>query len=66
MKSMSEFMLEIMRMNDEELIELLIAEVENRTTYICNTPRMQTTDWRVVDEYTDGIESIKAELFRRM
>ena len=63
---MSDFILNIMRMTDEELLEFLVGEAEARAVYISVTPHMTETDWRVVDEHTDKIESIKAELLRRM
>ncbi len=59
---MSEFVLSLMRMTDEELIEYLIGESESRAV----EAGRDEVDWNTVDTITDKIEHIKAELLRRM
>ena len=63
---MSEFMLAIMRMNDDELLEYLISKAEGRAVYVNSRSRITEDDWHVIDHYTTEIESIKSELKRRM
>ena len=63
---MSDFMLSIMRMTDEHLLEYLVAEAEQRAIYIYQTDPITEIEWETVDRHTDKIESIKAELLRRM
>ena len=59
---MSEFVLSLMRMTDEELIEYLIGEAESRAV----EAGREKVDWDVVDVITDKIEHAKSELLRRM
>ncbi len=63
---MSEFMLAIMRMNDDELLEYLINKAESRAVYVNSRSRITEDDWHVIDNYTTQIESIKSEIKRRM
>lgn len=61
---MSNFMLDIMRMGDEELIEHLIELVEDKTVMsLYSTNRDVLTQ---ISKYEDIVESIKNELLRRM
>ena len=59
---MSEFVLNLMRMTDEELIEYLVGEAEARAVEASR----DEINWDVVDVITDKIEHIKGELLRRM
>ena len=59
---MSEFMLSIMRMNDDELIEYIIGLSEARAIELSRVPIV----WEEVDVFTNKIESVKAEILRRM
>jgi hypothetical protein len=63
---MSDFVLSVMRMDDNELIEYLIGEVESRAIRIYTTDPITEEDWKIIDMRTDKIETIKAELLRRM
>lgn len=63
---MSDFVLNIMRMDDNELIEYLIGETEVRAIDICKNDPLTEEDWKLIDKRTDKIETIKAELLRRM
>lgn len=63
---MSDFILSIMRMTDEELLEYLIGEAEQRAIHIYQNDIIAEEEWKIIDRHTDKIESIKAELLRRM
>lgn len=63
---MSNFVLNIMRMDDNELIEYLIGEAETRAIDICKSDYITEEMWKIIDKRTDTIETIKAELLRRM
>lgn len=63
---MSAFVLNIMRMNDDELIEYLIGEAETRAVDIYRSDPITEEEWKIIDKRTDNIETIKAELLRRM
>ena len=61
---MSNFMLDIMRMSDEELIEYLVELVEDKTVMsLYSTSHDVLTK---ISKYEDIVESIKNELLRRM
>lgn len=61
---MSNFMLDIMRMSDEELIEYLVELVEDKTVMsLYSTNRDILTQ---ISKYEDIVDSIKNELLRRM
>lgn len=62
----NQFILAISRMTDEELIEYLIGEAEMRALHIYQTDPIKETDWVTIDKRTDKIETIKAEILRRM
>ena len=53
-------------MDDKELIEYLIGEVEARAIYIYQHDPITEEDWIKIDARTDKIETMKAELLRRM
>ena len=59
---MSDFVLEIMRMADDELIDYIIGLSEARAVELYKTPII----WDNVDKYTDKIETVRAEILRRM
>ena len=63
---MNDFILKIMRMDDNELIEYLVGEVEARAIHIYKTIHITEKEWETIDKRTDRIETIKAELLRRM
>ena len=63
---MSDFVLSIMRMDDNELLEFLIGEVEARAIDIYRANPITEREWEIIDKRTDKIETIKAELLRRM
>lgn len=63
---MNDFVLNIMRMDDNELIEYLIGEVESRAIDIYKSDPITEEMWKIIDKRTDKIETIKAELLRRM
>lgn len=63
---MSDFVLNIMRMDDNELLEYLIGEVESRAVDIYISNPITEEMWKIIDKRTDKIETIKAELLRRM
>jgi hypothetical protein len=63
---MNDFVLNIMRMDDNELIEYLIGEVESRAIDIYKNDPITEEMWKIIDKRTDKIETIKAELLRRM
>lgn len=63
---MSDFVLNIMRMDDNELLEYLIGEVESRAVDIYKSDPITEEMWKIIDKRTDKIETIKAELLRRM
>ena len=63
---MNDFVLNIMRMDDNELIEYLIGEVEQRAVHIYQNYIITEEEWKLIDRHTDKIETIKAELLRRM
>lgn len=60
------FVLNISRMTDEELLEYLVGEAEARAIYIYQNDPIEEEDWIKIDARTDKIETIKAELLRRM
>ena len=62
----NQFLLAISRMTDEELIEYLIGEAEMRALHIYQTDPINEEDWVTIDKRTDKIETIKAEILRRM
>ena len=62
----NQFILAISRMTDEELIEYLIGEAEMRALHIYQTDPIEEKDWVTIDKRTDKIETIKAEILRRM
>ena len=62
----NKFVLNIIRMTDEELIEYLIGEAESRAVDICKSDPITEEMWKIIDKRTDKIETIKAELLRRM
>ena len=62
----NQFLLAISRMTDEELIEYLIGEAEIRALHIYQTNPIEEEDWKLIDKRTDKIETIKAEILRRM
>lgn len=53
-------------MNDEELLEYLVGEAEARAIYIYQNDTIDEDTWKRIDTRTDKIETIKAELLRRM
>lgn len=63
---MSDFVLNIMRMDDNELLEYLIGEAEARAIDIYTNNPITEKEWKIIDSRTDKIETIKAELLRRM
>ena len=63
---MNKFLLSISRMNDEELLEYLIGEAEDRAIYIYQNDEISEETWKKIDARTDKIETIKAEILRRM
>lgn len=63
---MSDFVLNIMRMDDNELLEYLIGEVESRAVDIYMHNHITEEMWKIIDKRTDKIETMKAELLRRM
>ena len=60
------FVLCIMRMTDEELLEYLIGEAEKRAIHIYQNDIITEEEWKLIDRHTDKIETVKAELLRRM
>ena len=62
----NKFVLNIIRMTDEELLEYLIGEAEARAIYIYQNYPVTEEDWAKIDARTDKIETMKAELLRRM
>ena len=67
----NKFVLNIKRMTDEELLEYLVGEAEARAIYIYQNDTIDAgftkiDTWKKVDARTDKIETIKAELLRRM
>ena len=62
----NKFVLNIIRMTDEELLEYLIGEAESRAIYIYQNDIIDEDTWKKIDARTDKIETIKAELLRRM
>lgn len=63
---MNDFILNIMRMDDNELLEYLIGEAEARAIDIYQSDPITEKEWKIIDKRTDKIETIKAELLRRM
>ena len=63
---MNDFVLNIMRMDDNELLEYLVGEAEARAIYIYQNDPITEEEWIKIDARTDKIETIKAELLRRM
>lgn len=63
---MNDFVLNIMRMDDNELLEYLIGEVESRAVDIYMHNNITEEMWKIIDKRTDKIETMKAELLRRM
>jgi hypothetical protein len=62
----NKFVLNIIRMTDEELLEYLVGEAEARAIYIYQNDIIDEDTWEKIDARTDKIETIKAELLRRM
>ena len=62
----NKFLLSISRMKDEELLEFFVGEVEARATYIYQNDPISEDEWVKIDARTDKIETIKAEILRRM
>ena len=62
----NQFILNISRMTDDELLEYLVGEAEARAIYIYQNDPITEEDWIKIDARTDKIETIKAELLRRM
>ena len=62
----NKFVLNIIRMNDEELLEYLVGEAEARAIYIYQNDTIDEDTWKKIDARTDKIETIKAEILRRM
>ena len=62
----NKFVLNISRMTDEELLEYLVGETEARAIYIYQNDPITEEDWIKIDARTDKIETIKAEILRRM
>ncbi len=63
----NKFVLDIIRMTDEELLEYLVSEAEIRATILYQYDTiLSDEDWKQVDERTDRIEVIKGEILRRM
>ncbi len=62
----NKFVLNIIRMTDEELLEYLVGEAEARAIYIYQNDTIDEDTWEKIDARTDKIETIKAELLRRM
>lgn len=62
----NKFVLNIIRMTDEELLEYLVGEAEARAIYIYQNDPIEEEDWIKIDARTDKIETIKAEILRRM
>ena len=62
----NKFVLNIIRMTDEELLEYLVGEAEARAIYIYQNDIIDEDTWVKIDARTDKIETIKAELLRRM
>ena len=63
---MNKFLLSISRMTDEELLEYLVGESEARAIYIYQNDEISEETWKKIDARTDKIETIKAELLRRV
>lgn len=63
---MNDFILNIMRMDDNELLEYLVEETEARAIDIYRSDPITEEEWEIIDKRTDRIETIKAELLRRM
>lgn len=62
----NKFVLNIIRMTDEELLEYLIGEVESRAIDIYMHNSITEEMWKIINKRTDKIETMKAELLRRM
>ena len=62
----NKFVLNIIRMTDEDLLEYLVGEVEARAIYIYQNDPITEEEWISVDTRTDRIETIKAEILKRM
>lgn len=62
----NKFVLNISRMTDEELLEYLVGEAEARAIYIYHNDPITDEEWIKIDARTDKIETIKAEILRRM
>lgn len=62
----NKFVLNISRMTDEELLEYLVGEAEARAIYIYQNDPITEEEWISVDTRTDRIETIKAEILKRM
>ena len=62
----NKFVLNISRMTDEELLEYLVGEAEARAIYIYQNDPIADEEWIKIDARTDKIETIKAEILRRM
>lgn len=62
----NKFVLNIIRMTDEELLEYLVGEAEARAIYIYQNDPITEEEWISVDARTDRIETIKAEILRRI
>ena len=62
----NKFVLNISRMSDEELLEYLVGEAEARAIYIYQNDEIDEDTWQKIDARTDKIETIKAEILRRM
>ena len=63
---MSDFVLALMRMNNRELLEFFVGEVEARAIAIYNTKAIDDEEWKIINQRTDKIEVMKAEITRRM
>ena len=59
---MNDFVLKIMRMGDDELIDYIIGLSDTRAVEMFKNP----IPWDDIDKYTDKIETVRAELLRRM
>lgn len=59
------FIRDINRMSTNELIEFLVGEVEARAIYIYQNDPITDKDWVKINDRTDKIENIKAEILRR-
>lgn len=62
----NKFVLNVIRMTDEELLEYLVGEAEARAVDIYQNDFITEDMWKIIDKRTDKIETIKAELLRRM